>query len=236
VSTKNDAPRPTVLLFDIDGTLVDTGGAGRTAMEAAFQSVTNLPGNMQFSFGGMTDRAIVREALVRAGSAATDADIDRVIAVYVELLREQLPKSTRYRILPGVEALLGELVGVGNVAIGLGTGNVRAGAELKLAHGGLATRFAFGGFGCDHEDRAALLAIGAERGAQALGIPRDECRVVVIGDTLRDIDAARRIGAACVAVATGGVSIEQLTTGKPDALLHDLTAEGVASVILMGIP
>lgn len=232
---KNDAREPTVLLFDIDGTLVDTGGAGRVAMEAAFESVTNLPGTMQFSFGGMTDRAIVREALLRAGGAATDTDIDRVIARYVELLREQLPKSTRYRILPGVEALLTELSRAGNCAIGLGTGNVRAGAELKLAHGGLATRFAFGGFGCDHEDRASLLAVGAERGAKALGVRRDACRVVVIGDTLRDIEAARKIGAECVAVATGGVSHEQLTTGNPDALFQDLTAAGVGSVILMGI-
>jgi phosphoglycolate phosphatase len=233
---KNDPPRPTVLLFDIDGTLVDTGGAGRVAMEAAFATITNLPSKMEFSFGGMTDRAIVREALVRMGQAAGDADIDRVIALYVELLGEQLPKSTRYRILPGVRALLEWLSGVNGCAIGLGTGNVRAGAELKLAHGGLAQSFAFGGFGCDHEDRAALLAVGADRGAAALGVTRDECRVVVIGDTLRDIAAARKIGAECVAVATGGVSIEELTMGNPDALFQDLEAEGVGSVILIGNP
>jgi phosphoglycolate phosphatase-like HAD superfamily hydrolase len=231
---KNDPSRPTVLLFDIDGTLVDTGGAGRAALEAAFTSITNLPSKMELSFGGMPDRAIVREALVRMGRAAGDVDIDRVIALYVELLAEQLPRSTRYRILPGVRALLEWLSEANGCAIGLGTGNVKAGAELKLAHGGLAESFAFGGFGCDHEDRSALLAVGAERGAAALGVARHECRVVVIGDTLRDIAAARKIGAECVAVATGGVSIEQLTTGKPDALFQDLESEGAGSVILMG--
>jgi phosphoglycolate phosphatase-like HAD superfamily hydrolase len=235
VSTKNDAPRPTVLLFDIDGTLVDTGGAGRMAMEAAFERVIRRPGRMEFPFGGMTDRAIVRQALGRAGVAAADADIDRVIAVYLELLSEQLPRSNRYRVLPGVEALLGALSVAGNCAVGLGTGNVRAGAELKLAHADLYRHFAFGGFGCDHEDRAALLAIGADRGAKALGTTRAACRVVVIGDTTRDIVAARKIGAECVAVATGGVSIEELTTANPDALFQDLTAKDAASVILMGI-
>lgn len=233
---KNDPSRPTVLLFDIDGTLIDTGGVGRVAMEAAVAAITNLHAKMEFSFGGMTDRAIVRQTLVRMGQAASDADIDRVIALYVELLAEQLPKSTRYRILPGVRALLERLSSANGCAIGLGTGNVKAGAQLKLDHGGLFSSFAFGGFGCDHEDRAALLAVGAERGARTLGVRRDECRVVVIGDTLRDIDAARKIGAECIAVATGGASIEQLTMGKPDALFPDLEADGVQSVILVGVP
>jgi phosphoglycolate phosphatase-like HAD superfamily hydrolase len=236
VSTKNDPPRPTVLLFDIDGTLVDTGGAGRAAMEAAFARATGVSGKLEFPFGGMTDRGIVRQALHRAGRDASDREIDGVIAIYVTLLADEMPRAHRYRILPGVPALLDELAGTGNCAIGLGTGNVRAGAELKLARGGLYSHFAFGGFGCDHEDRSELLAIGAERGARRLGVTRDACRVVVIGDTLRDIEAGRKIGAECVAVATGGVSIEILTTGRPDALLPDLSANVAKSVILMGIP
>ncbi len=130
------------------------------------------------------------------------------IAAYLAILAEELVAS-RAVVHAGIEAALDAAV-IAGAAVGLGTGNVRAGARLKLARVGLHERFAFGGFGCDHEARDALLRVGAERGASALGAPLDACRVVVVGDTPKDVAAARAIGAECLAVATGSFSTDAL--------------------------
>lgn len=232
LSMKNASSRPTVLLFDIDGTLVDTGGAGRRAMETAFHRVTGKAGPMRFSFGGMTDRAIVRRALESADVVADDSAMDDVLECYLTVLRVELTSAAEYRVLPGVRALLAELTGIAGVAIGLGTGNVRLGANLKLAHAQLDASFSFGGFGCDSEDRATLLEVGAERGAEQLAESRHECRVVVIGDTLRDVEAARKIGAECFAVATGFVPIDTLRQSDASAVFEDLADPRVARSLL----
>ena len=108
------------------------------------------------------------------------------------------------------------------MVVGLGTGNVESGARLKLAPSVLADRFDFGGFGCDAEDRAELLAIGSERGARALGVSRAECRVVIVGDTPLDVAAAQRIGAECLAVATGGHDVDELSHAGADLALETL--------------
>jgi phosphoglycolate phosphatase-like HAD superfamily hydrolase len=229
---KNSPSRPTVLLFDIDGTLVDTGGAGRRAMEEAFRQVTGCAASMSFSFGGMTDRAIVRRALTLRELPVDEASMQGVIECYLTLLSGELRVAERYRVLPGVRVLLDALYGTRDVVIGLGTGNVRAGATLKLAHGNLDRSFTFGGFGCDSEDRPTLLEVGARRGAAALGRERPECRVVVIGDTLRDVEAAKHIGAECVAVATGFVPIETLRESGAEAVFGDLGEPGVSARLL----
>jgi phosphoglycolate phosphatase-like HAD superfamily hydrolase len=111
-------------------------------------------------------------------------------------------------------------------AVGLGTGNVREGARLKLGRVGLFEHFDFGGYGCDAEDRAEVIRIGAERGASALGRTLSECRVVVIGDTPKDVAAAQAIGAECVGVATGSYSVDALLACGATAAFSDLTAEG----------
>ncbi|MBS2018562.1 MAG: HAD family hydrolase [Deltaproteobacteria bacterium] len=223
--------RHTVFLFDIDGTLILTGGAGRKAMESAFRDVygNKGPPSLKFHFGGMTDRAIVRTA-VRTIEGEPDPDaatIDAVLDAYVARLALEVERSDSYRVLPGVTEVLARLraLDTSRVAIGLGTGNVRRGAYTKLARGALGDAFAFGGFGCDHEERAELLRVGAMRGAAALGVPLGECRVVVIGDTPKDVAAALAIGADCVAVGTGGFEVAELvglgaTHGFPD-LAHD---------------
>lgn len=229
---------PTVLLFDIDGTLILTGGAGRRAMTAAFDDVhRNGEACAHFSFAGMTDRAIVREGLrvVRAangGGTPGEADIDAVLEAYLQRLADEVARTENYRVLPGVESLLESLRGEPGLAIGLGTGNVRRGAMTKLARGSLDVHFAFGGFGCDAEDRAELLRAGAVRGAAALGVSLHECRVVIIGDTPKDVAAALAIEAVCIGVGTGGFAPEELVELGAKSAFATLAETGVREALL----
>ncbi len=209
-----------VLLFDIDGTLIDCGGAGRRAMERGFERVHANPRAVaHLSFGGRTDPWIVREGLEKLGFEANRGAIDRVIEAYLESLALELSASSAFRILPAVEETLARVAASGH-AVGIGTGNVKRGAELKLAHAGLGDRFSFGGFACDAEDRAELLSRGRDRGLSLTG---PGARVVVIGDTPRDVAAARLIGAECLAVATGGFSVDVLEADGPSLTVADLT-------------
>ncbi|MFK7991687.1 MAG: HAD family hydrolase [Sandaracinaceae bacterium] len=223
---------PTVLLFDIDGTLLTCGGAGRAAMERAFEALVGSRAVCDFSFGGNTDRGIARQGFLNAGREASEDEIDQLVERYLAALAEELPKSENYRVFPGVEDLLGALTPSAGLAIGIGTGNVEEGARAKLRQGGLDTHFAFGGFGCDHELRTKLVEAGATRGASRLGVPRGDCRVVVIGDTPRDVSAARAIGAECLVVKTGWSAIEDLEATEPDRLVNDLTDASALAFLL----
>jgi phosphoglycolate phosphatase len=215
---------PTLFLFDIDGTILLTGGAGRRSFERAFADVTGRPDALQaISFGGMTDRGIARAGLEAAGIEVTDERVERLFEAYLRALADELQRTSKYTIMPGVHDVLAKLKGLARVAIGLGTGNLKRGAEAKLRHGELWEHFSFGGFGCDHELRGELLRAGAVRGAQQLGVPLSECRIVVIGDTVRDVDAAREIGAECIGVETGGVSADVLLARGAHAVYRDLT-------------
>lgn len=206
--------KPTVLLFDVDGTLVTTGGAGRKALERVFEVVYGRDDACRhFRFDGMTDRAIVRGGLRGIGVPDTVEEIDRVLEAYVAVLEEEVRAvdESRYRVHRGMLEVLDAAAARPQVAIGLGTGNIREGARVKLERVGIFDRFRFGGFGCDHEERPQLIRIGAARGAQLLGVPEEECRIVVIGDTPKDVAAAAAIGAEAVCVGTGSF--------RPDALL-----------------
>jgi phosphoglycolate phosphatase-like HAD superfamily hydrolase len=225
--------QPTILLFDLDGTLVDTGGAGRRAIERAFAERHGRPDACaSIRFSGMTDRAIVREALRAIDARDDDASIDALLATYVGLLEGEVRRSERYRVLEGVVAMLDACAARARTALGLGTGNVREGAATKLGRASLFERFAFGGFGCDAEDRAELLSVGASRGAAWLGEPLDACRVVVIGDTPKDIAAAHAIGAECLAVATGTFGEDALRAHAPALVVPSLAAPGAREVLL----
>lgn len=216
--------RPTVLLFDIDGTLLLTGGAGRRSFRRAFEEVTGRPDACDhFSFAGMTDRAIAREGLAALGREADAQTVERLFESYLAALADELVRTPNYTVMPGVREVLSALTGHSHLAIGLGTGNLRRGAEAKLRHGSLWESFGFGGFGCDDEQRSALLERGAERGAALLGTARSDCRVVVIGDTVRDVAAAQAIGATCIGVETGGVSSDTLLAAGAALACADLT-------------
>lgn len=208
----------TLVLFDIDGTLITSGGAGRRAMERALAAAGFR--NPGFSMAGMTDRAIVRKALAGDGLSACDVLVGEILSRYLQILEASLGQQVQ--LLRGAQALIDELAGWPQLFLGLGTGNVAAGAEIKLRATGLWPRFAFGGFGCDAEKRADLLAVAAGRGAQVAGLPLDRCRVVVIGDTVRDVAAARANGFACVAVASGGNDRATLAGAAPELLIDSL--------------
>ncbi|MEY4512945.1 MAG: hypothetical protein RLZZ450_5067 [Pseudomonadota bacterium] len=224
--------RATILLFDIDGTLLLTGGAGRRSFERAFKELTGRPDALSgFSFGGMTDRGIAREGLCALGREVDEALVDQLFVHYLAALADELVTSN-YTIMPGVHDVLGSLKDRSGVAVGLGTGNLRRGAEAKLQKGGLWESFGFGGFGCDHEERSELLRKGAERGAASLDCTLSECRVVVIGDTVRDVTAAHAIGAICVGVETGGVSRDVLSAAGAHVVYKDLTESGVLESLL----
>ena len=216
-------PRPTIVLFDIDGTLLDAAGAGRRAMVAGFSAITGRPEGLDaIRFAGMTDPSIVREGLVALGLPHDPATVVAVIEAYLQHLPDELRRGPP-RVLPGVEALLDALREHDQVALGVGTGNVEAGARAKLSAAGLQPRFGFGGYGSDHEERAELLRVGAQRGAGRLGRPLDACRVLVVGDTPRDVAAARAIGAACLAVATSHYDLASLERAGPDRVVSALT-------------
>jgi len=221
---------PTVFLFDIDGTLISSGGAGRRAMRAALGDAAH---GASFSFAGMTDRLIVRQALEGAGAPTDEGAIDAVIERYLARLSvEVADEAIEYLVHIGMTQALDTVAGQESVAVGLGTGNVERGARIKLSRVALNERFGFGGFGCDAEDRAELIRIGADRGAARLGVGRSACRVVVIGDTPRDITAARAIGAEVVAVATGTVDLDVLAEHDPDHLFPNLAHRGALKALL----
>lgn len=227
--------RPTVLLFDIDGTLVTTGGAGRRAIERAFQLLHGRGDACDsFSMSGMTDRAIVRKGLGVIGVESSSERIDAVIDSYLAHLAEEVRKvdDRKYFLHPGMrEAVLAARSRDG-VAVGLGTGNVRRGAQVKLERVGIYEQFSFGGFGCDFEDRVELIRHGARSGATQLGVPVEECRVVVIGDTPKDVHAAKGIGAVCIGVGTGNFSAPALLAAGADFAFPDFTASAALQTLL----
>jgi phosphoglycolate phosphatase-like HAD superfamily hydrolase len=225
--------KPTVLLFDVDGTLIYAGGAGRRAITRVFAERYGQPRLFdEVRFHGMTDRAIVRGALGRAGVHCDEATIDNLCAAYLVALADEMPRSARFKIHPGVPELLARLGEHDGVAIGLGTGNLREGARIKLEHARLMHHFTFGGYGCDDEDRASLIRRGAERGASQMGVPLGDCRIVVIGDTPRDIEAARAVGADAVVVETGGFGAAELRALGAHHAFATLAEDGVLSAIL----
>jgi phosphoglycolate phosphatase-like HAD superfamily hydrolase len=212
-----------VYLFDIDGTLIVSGGAGKAAMEGALLGEFGIPrviGDVPFS--GRTDRAIGQDLLSMHGLDETVPNWERLRAAYLARLPGCLA-GHQGRVLPGIAALLERLADQPRAAVGLLTGNIREGARLKLGHYRLFHHFAFGGFGDHHlcrDDvaREALTAVHVHlNGSGAVD------QIWVIGDTPLDIQCARAIEARVVAVATGWHSLEELAAEKPDLLLTDLS-------------
>src|SRR5260370_17770657 len=200
--------RPTILLFDIDGTLVTTGGGGRRGVVRVFAECFGRQDACSFRLDGMTDRAIARGGLIAIGAPTTEANIDAVLAAYVRVLEDEVASadSNLYRIHSGIVEALDAASATKAVAVGLGTGNIREGARVKLSKVGIYQRFPFGGFGCDHEDRTELLRCGAAPGGERLGSPREQCPGVGVRDPPQGIAAGARGRAQSVAVGDGRFS------------------------------
>ncbi len=212
-----------VCLFDIDGTLILSGGAGKAALEAALASEFGIAKVIdKLDLSGRTDRAITTDLFRLHVIEETPENRRRLVGAYLHHLPRCLATHGG-RVLPGIAALLECLRARGDVAVGLLTGNIRAGARVKLGHFGLYDHFAFGGFGDEHLDRddVAREAL-AEVQRHHNGAVRPE-RIWVVGDTPLDVRCARAIGARAVAVATGWHSREELAAHRPDLLLADLS-------------
>jgi phosphoglycolate phosphatase-like HAD superfamily hydrolase len=222
-----------ILLFDIDGTLLDAAGGGRRALEAAFQQVYGCPDALaQVDFRGMTDGHILQAGADAIGRKLDEHAQRALIESYLEHLAAAVQSSPDFRVMPGVHRLLTAATVRARVAVGLGTGNIERGARIKLARAGLNHYFEFGGFGSDHEDRRQVLRVAAARGARRLAAELSQFRVVVIGDTPLDVAAARAIGADCVGVATGGYTVTQLREAGCAAVFRDLTDPAAGEAIL----
>jgi phosphoglycolate phosphatase len=209
-------------LFDIDGTLLASGGAGKAALESAFTDVFGVPLKVQIPYAGRTDRAISRDLLSLHGIEPSVENWEKLRNAYLAKLPQSLNQHNG-RVLPGVHSLLAVLRQRSDVALGLLTGNVRAGARAKLGHFGLFEHFAFGGFGDLHFDRddVAREAFGAVKTHVGDHVKPD--RVWVIGDTPLDVRCARAIGVKVLAVATGQHSVDDLQQASPDLTLSDLS-------------
>jgi phosphoglycolate phosphatase len=210
-----------ICLFDIDGTLLKSGGAGKAAIEAALVEDFGVTIRTNVSYSGRTDPAIGRDLLQFHDVEATPANWQRLIEGYLARLPAALAKHNG-EVLPGIAALLQTLSENDGVAVGLLTGNIHRGAQAKLSHFDLWHHFAFGGFGDKHFDRddVAREALAAIR-SRFDGTVTSE-RIFVIGDTPLDVRCARAIGARAVAVATGWHTADQLAASEPDLLLEDL--------------
>lgn len=210
-----------VCLFDIDGTLLNTGGAGQRAMERALQSafgLTNLDHDIPAA--GRTDRAITSDLFAHHRLETTPAAWERFFSAYVRHLPETLAELDG-RVLPGIAELLEALAARGDVALGLLTGNFAEGARLKLMHYRLEHHFRFGGYGDEHFDRDDVARAALAEACRFLDRDLSPEHLWVIGDTPSDVKCARAIGAHAVAVATGMFSYDELEATGPDHLFRD---------------
>ena len=213
-----------LFLFDIDGTLVSVRGAGRTAFARALEETYGTAGTIErYDFRGRTDLSIVHELMTGAGLDVERirARVDACFQVYARELTRIIGDGSRIQVLPGVAEVVRRLGARPDAVVGLLTGNIEAGARIKLEPTGLWPLFRVAAYGGDDADRLRLPAIARER-ARALGHEFTFDRVTIIGDTPLDIACARGCGAVAVAVATGQYLVEELAGHRPDMLFSNL--------------
>ena len=211
-------------LFDIDGTILLAGGAGSKAINRVFVERYDVAGAMDdIRPGGKTDPGIITEIFInRLGRNPRPGEVAAVLAAYVPYMRIEVGRAERFRMMPHVVATIDFLDAEPDVLLGLATGNIRASSRIKLEHLGLWHRFAIGGFGDDSDERAGLVQHAIDRANTHAGAPFPRDQIVVVGDTPRDVEAARACGVRAITVATGPTPRDRLLASSPDAALDTL--------------
>ena len=230
-----------LVLFDIDGTILLTDGAGRRAIQRALREVFGSAGPEQHRFDGKTDPQIVREMMRLDGhpDAHIDERMPRLLERYVDYLGEELAAHPAgVRLMPGIRPLLDALERHEDVLLGLLTGNLAGGARAKLCAAGIEPhRFRVGAYGSDHELRGELPAVAQRRARAEYGVDVAGRNVVVIGDTPADIACGRSIGARAIGVATGHYGVDELRRHGAAAVFADLSdTAAVLDAILSAAP
>lgn len=215
-----------IVLFDIDGTILRSGGVGRIAMERALTDVFGSPGSRDYHYDGKTDKQIVRETMRLEGLSdeEIDARMPELLDAYLAGLHSELGSGNRtVHVFPGVREILDELERQDNVILGLLTGNIEPGARAKLGAAGIEmSRFKVNAFGSDHEHRPELPGVAQRRAGELLGAEIEGNRVIVIGDTPADIRCGESIGARAIGVATGRYSVDDLAAHGAYAVFETL--------------
>jgi phosphoglycolate phosphatase len=211
-----------LLLFDIDGTLLTSGGAGEQALRGALRDRFGISDDLAgIEIAGCTDSGIARAVLERHGIAQTPEHVAAYLDGYLHRLPQELPGRPG-RLLPGIVELLDALKRLPHIVLALLTGNLQRGAHIKLSHFGVWDFFEFGAFADDHHERNQLGPFARARAEERHGTQFGPESIWVIGDTPRDIACGRAIGARTVAIATGTFPAEALREHRPDFLFEDL--------------
>ncbi|MGI9241255.1 MAG: HAD family hydrolase [Verrucomicrobiales bacterium] len=211
-----------LVLFDIDGTLLNTGGAGIAALQQGFarafpQQAASMP---ELDLAGATDSGLTINIFRHADISPSEDNCEAFYLAYLHHLEENLPTFDG-RLLPGIVDLLDRLSSHQSVAVGLLTGNIERGAKLKIEHYGIGRHFGFGAYGDDHHDRDELGPIAIQRASEITGRQFGRDQTFVLGDTVKDIRCARAAGVRALAVATGGIPRAELEANTPDFLFDD---------------
>jgi phosphoglycolate phosphatase-like HAD superfamily hydrolase len=214
-----------ILLFDIDGTLLLSGGAGNRSMERVFSGLYGIQhATWGRDFSGMSDPAILWDLFFHFRQrACTEEQLEDMTEAYLRFLGEEVESSSGFRVLPGVAELIGRLSQREDALLGIATGNLEGGARLKLKRAGLLSYFRFGAYGSDSEDRRVIVALAIQRAQDLIGGGSDRHLVFVIGDTPLDIAAGKAVGSLTVAVASGTKSLEELRSHQPTYLFPDFS-------------
>src|SRR3954468_15157772 len=215
--------RPLAVLFDVDGTLISTGGAGARSWRHAFEELHGIPADLgEFTDAGMTDPTVARLTFEKAvGHKPSPRELATVMAAYLDWLPREVEQSEKYRVLDGAEETLRRLGREGGL-LGVTSGAVEAAAHIKLSRAGFNRFFPFGGYGSDSADRTELTKCALVRGELLLGHPIDPKQTLVVGDTPKDLDAAHGAGCVALGVGTGHYSREQLEKAGADVVLDTL--------------
>jgi phosphoglycolate phosphatase len=215
--------RPQAVLFDVDGTLISTGGAGARSWRHAFEELHGIPADIgQYTDAGMTDPLVARLTFEKAvGRVPSPQELATVMAAYLDRLPYEVEHSDGYRVLDGAEEALRTLSREG-VLLGITSGAVEAAAHIKLSRAGFNRYFPFGGYGSDSEDRIELTRRALERGGRLVCSDLDPSRCFVVGDTPKDIEAGHGAGCLAIGTATGHYSADELRDARADHVMSSL--------------